>query len=151
MQGGCDGLESVLSPVPRCNILEFDSPSLMDETQVMLRDRIPALPQGGRIALMACNDDVALGALAAFEEADWLDRVVAVGQNADRLGRAGLRRRDLPFIGSTSYAPEHYGERLIELALKTLRGEPVPPATYCTHVFVTKEIESLSGPSLNRA
>jgi ribose transport system substrate-binding protein len=92
-----------------------------------------------RIAMIAHNDDAALGALAAFEDAGSLDRVVAVGQNADRLGRAALQRSDLPFVGSTSYSPETYGQRVIELALKILQGEPVPPAVYTEHVFVGPE------------
>jgi ABC-type sugar transport system substrate-binding protein len=63
--------------------------------------------------------------------------VAAVGQNADRLGRAALQRTDLPFVGSTSYAPENYGARLIDLAHKLLRGEPVPPAVYIEHTFIS--------------
>ncbi len=52
-------------------------------------------------------------------------------------GRAALQRTGFPFIGSTSYAPESYGARLIDLALKLLRGEPVPPAVYIEHTFVS--------------
>jgi ribose transport system substrate-binding protein len=32
--------------------------------------------------------------------------------------------------------PERYGEKLMELALKILRGESVPPAVYMNHVFI---------------
>ena len=93
--------------------------------------------------LIADNDDAALGALAAFETAGQLDRVAAVGQNADRLGRAALQRPVFPFIGSTSYAPEAYGGQLIDLALKILRGEPVPPAVYVDHTFISADGEAI--------
>jgi ABC-type sugar transport system substrate-binding protein len=35
--------------------------------------------------------------------------------------------------------PERYGERLMELALKILSGESVPPAVYMNHVFINKD------------
>jgi len=109
----------------------------MHEAEAMMRDQLTRLPRMARIAMLAPNDDVALGALAAFEAAGCLDRVAAVGQNADRLGRAALQRTGFPFVGSTSYAPEGYGSRLMDLALKLLRGEPVPPAVYLEHTFVS--------------
>ena len=101
--------------------------------------QVAAIPVGTRVAILAINDDAALGALNAFEKADRLAEVVAVGQNADRIGRAALRRADLPFVGSTGYAAELYGEQLLELASRILDGEPVPPAVFCRHTFITRE------------
>ena len=33
--------------------------------------------------------------------------------------------------------PERYGEQMVKLALKILAGEPVPPAVYTEHMFLT--------------
>ena len=85
------------------------------------------------------NDDAALGALAACEKAGRLADAVAVGQNADRLGRSAMQRPGFPFVGSTSYAPESYGSRLVDLALRILRGDPVPPAVYIDHTFISAD------------
>ena len=137
LQGGRDGLEAVLGAIPNDRVMTLPCPTLMHEAEAMMRDQLTRLPRTARIAMLAPNDDVALGALAAFEAAGRLDRVAAVGQNADRLGRAALQRSGFPFVGSTSYAPESYGARLIELAFKLLRGEPVPPAVYIEHTFVS--------------
>jgi len=137
LQGGRDGLEAVLGPVSNDRVMTLPCPTLMHEAEAMMREQLARLPGAARIAMLAPNDDVALGALAAFEAAGRLDRVAAVGQNADRLGRAALQRTDFPFVGSTSYAPENYGARLIDLALKLLRGDPVPPAVYIEHTFVS--------------
>jgi ribose transport system substrate-binding protein len=139
LQGGRDGLEAVLGPIPSERVMTLPCPTLMHEAEAMMREQLASLPDTARIAILAPNDDAALGALAAFEAAGRLDRVAAVGQNADRLGRAAFQRTGFPFIGSTSYAPEHYGTRLIDVALKILRGEPVPPAVYIDHVFITPE------------
>jgi ribose transport system substrate-binding protein len=139
LHGGRDGLEAVLGPIPSERVMTLPCPTLMHETEARMREQLASLPDTARIAILAPNDDAALGALAAFEAAGRLDQVVAVGQNADRLGRAAMQRTGFPFVGSTSYSPETYGQRLIELALKILRGEPVPPAVYIEHVFVGPE------------
>jgi ribose transport system substrate-binding protein len=137
LQGGRDGLEAVLGPTPNDRVMTLPCPTLMHEAEAMMCDQLIRLPTTARIAMLAPNDDVALGALTAFEAAGRLDKIAAVGQNADRLGRAALQRTGFPFVGSTSYAPETYGARLIDLALKLLRGEPVPPAVYLEHTFVS--------------
>lgn len=139
LQGGRDGLEAVLGPIPNERVMTLPCPTLMHEAEAMMRGQLAGLPCTARIAMLAPNDDAALGALAAFEAAGRLDQIAAVGQNADRLGRAALQRPGFPFIGSTSYAPERYGARLIDLALKILRGEPVSPAVYIEHTFVSAD------------
>ncbi len=62
-----------------------------------------------------------------------------VGQGADRLVREELRRSQTRIVGSTAFMPERYGEKLMDLALRILRGESVPPAVYMDHVFVDAE------------
>ena len=137
LQGGRDGLESVLGPIPADRAVMLPAGTLMEQAERAMADYLSSVPPGTRIAILAVNDDAASGALAACERAGRLAEVVAVGQNADRLGRAAMQRAGFPFIGSTSYAPEAYGGRLIDLALKILRGEPTPPAVYIGHSFIS--------------
>jgi ribose transport system substrate-binding protein len=139
LQGLHEGLESVVGPIAPERVLALDSPVIVDEAESFILDLLPSLPTNVQIAIIAINDDAAVGALAAFEKVGRLHQVVAVGQNADQIGRAALRRPGFPFVGSTQYAPEHYGEQLLELALKILNGEAVPPAIYNQHVFITKD------------
>jgi ribose transport system substrate-binding protein len=51
--------------------------------------------------------------------------------------RSEIRNPQSRLIGSTAYMPERYGEKVIDLALKLLRGESVPPAVYIQHVFIS--------------
>jgi len=139
LQGQREGLASIIGPFDNGKVQVVDCPVIMEDVPTLVSRLISATPQDARIGIIAINDDAALGALAAFERARRLDRIVAVGQNADLLGRNALRRPDFPFIGSTAYCPEDYGQRLLELALKILRSEPVPPAVYTPHTFITKE------------
>jgi ribose transport system substrate-binding protein len=138
LQGQQDGLEAMIGFLASERVIAIDGPVLVELAESAVLELLPNLPPEARIAIIAINDDAALGALAAFEITDRLGQVVAVGQNADRLGRAALRRSHFPFIGSTRYAPEEYGESLLELALKILKGQPAPPAVYNQHVFITR-------------
>ncbi len=139
LQGQIEGLAAVLGPIPAERVIEVDSPIIQAEAVQAIAGLLPGISTDERVAIIAINDDAALGALAAFERANRLDQVAAVGQNADLLAQAALRRPGYPFIGSTSYNPETYGERLLDLAQRLLRGEPVPPAVYVRHTVVTKQ------------
>jgi ribose transport system substrate-binding protein len=139
LQGEREGLESVIGPLSEERVMTIETPVIVEEAETMMVNQVAAIPPGTRVAILAINDDAALGALTAFEKAGRLDEVVAVGQNADLVGRAALGRPDLPFVGSTSYAPERYGEQLLDLAVRILDGEPVPPAAFCRHTFITRD------------
>jgi ribose transport system substrate-binding protein len=139
LQGEREGLESAIGPLPDERVITIETPVIVEEAETMMQEQVAAIPPSTRVAILAINDDAALGALTAFEKAVRLDEVVAVGQNADLVGRAALRRPDLPFVGSTSYAPERYGEQLLDLAVRILDGEPAPPAAFCRHSFITRD------------
>lgn len=139
MQGQVEGLVSVVGALAADSVVAIDSPVILEDVPAAIAPWLATMGIEERVAIVAINDDAALGALTAFERAGRLSQVVAVGQNADQLGRAALRRGSLPFVGSTSYHPETYGERLLDLAQRILRGEPVPPAVYVRHTFVTSE------------
>lgn len=139
LQGQLEGLESVLGLVPNDRVITVDCPVIMEDVPRRVGSLIGEIAPGEKVAIIAINDDAALGSLEVFERFGRVDRVVAVGQNLDLLGRAALRRANTPFIGSTGYRPEEYGERLLDLVVRLLRGEPVPPAVYVRHAFVTKE------------
>ena len=139
LQAQQEGLESVIGTLSEEQIITVDNHILVDDVEVIINDLLLTLNHHGKIGIIGLNDDTALGALAAFEKAGFLDRVVAVGQGTDLHAIEALHRPNYPFIGSTRYAPENYGEQLLELAIKILGDEPVPPAVYKEHVFITKD------------
>ena len=133
------GLESTLGFLGDEQIISLDCPGVLDAAVERVQQILPTLADDARIGIVGINDEAVLGALIAFERAGRLSQVVAVGQNADRLGRTALRRPNYPFIGTTRFGPEHYGEELLLIALKILKGEAVPPAVYNQHVVITRE------------
>src|ERR1019366_3240306 len=92
-----------------------------------------------RILVGAATDPSALGALRAFEEVGRLTNCAVVGQNADREGRAELRKASTPFIGSVAFFPECYGDAIIHLALDILAQKPTPPAVFMKHQLITRD------------
>lgn len=139
LQGQQEGLEAIIGPIAEEYMISVETPIIIDKVEQVVSDLLPAISPTARIAVIAINDDAAVGTLMAFEKAGRLAQLVAVGQNADRIGRQALRWPDFPFIGTTRYAPEKYGEQLLNLALKILEGKPVPPAVYNQHVFITRD------------
>jgi len=139
LQGQLEGLESVVGPIPAERQIALDCPVIMEDVPRRVSNLVADIAPGEKVAIIAINDDAALGTIGVFERLGRRDSVSAVGQNLDLLGRAALRHGSSSFIGSTSYLPEEYGERLLELALRLLRGEAVSPAVYVRHTFVTRE------------
>jgi ribose transport system substrate-binding protein len=136
IQGQVNGLISVIGEITpeRISTLDSGNTSAVSEEQVF--NRLRELPVNVRIAVLSFNDDAALGALAAARRLGREKDVAIVGQGADRRMREEIRRPGTRIVGSTSFTPERYGEKLIDLALKLLRHEPVPPAVYVEHVFI---------------
>lgn len=94
--------------------------------------------RSGEITLISgINDPSVLGVLRAAEEAGAAQECVAVSQGASAEGRRELRRTGTRLLGSVAYFPERYGERLMELAVNLLDGEPLPPAVFTEHEMIT--------------
>jgi len=136
IQGQMDGLHEVLgqTPADRVHYIDCGNTSAISERGVT--EILQTIPASHQIAIISFNDEAAYGALQAARKTNRESDVVIVGQGADRLVRGEIRDTQSRLIGSTAYMPERYGEKLMELGLKILRGESVPPAVYMDHVFI---------------
>ncbi|HSR32778.1 MAG TPA: substrate-binding domain-containing protein [Anaerolineae bacterium] len=139
IQGQLDGLQEVVGDIPADKIIYLDSGNTTEISQTNMLEALDCLPGEHRLAVISFNDDAAVGALRAVRQLGREETAVIVGQGADRIARMEIRNPSSRLIGSAAYWPEKYGEKLIEVALKILRGEPVPPAVYNEHVFITHE------------
>lgn len=136
IQGQLDGLQEVLGPLP-AEIMSFiDCGNTSAISEAGTAALLQTIPNSHQIAIIPFNDEAAFGALRAARRFNRESDVVIVGQGADRLIRPEIRNPKSRLIGATAYMPERYGEKLMELALKILRGEPVPPAVYMNHVVI---------------
>lgn len=139
IQGQLDGLQDVVGEIHQDRIIFLDSGNTSDISAAHMIEALKTHPDEHKIAVISFNDDAAVGALTAARQIHRQEDVVIVGQGADRIIRPEIRRPKARIIGSTAFTPEKYGEKLIEMALKILRGESVPPATYIDHTFINAE------------
>jgi ABC-type sugar transport system substrate-binding protein len=89
-----------------------------------------------RIAVICLNDDSALGVLDAARALGRESDMAVVGQNAN-LAIEEFQNPTTRLIASADYFPSEYGARLIELALKMLRGERVARENFIEPALVT--------------
>lgn len=136
IQGQLDGLQFVIGEVPSDKQITLDCGNTTEISEKQILAALKKLPEAHHLAVISFNDDAAIGALNAASRLHRQSDVVIVGQGADRRVREELRNPGSRIIGSTTFSPELYGEKLIPLALKILRGEPVPPAVYMEHTFI---------------
>jgi ribose transport system substrate-binding protein len=136
IQGQLEGLQESILQLPR-QTFYLDSGNTSEVSYQHVLETLQGL-DAARLAVLSFNDDAALGALRAVRELSW-DEVAIVGQGADRMVRSELRKADSIIIGSTAFHPEQYGEKVLGLALKVLRGEAVPPAVYVEHTFISSQ------------
>lgn len=136
IQGQLDGLAEWVSNIDQIERHYLDSANTLEVSEAHMFGLLEALTSKRRLAVICFNDDAALGAWAAVQRAGREAEVVIVGQGADRHMRQEIRRPGARIIGSTGFMAEQYGAKLIELALKILGGEAVPPAVYNDSIFI---------------
>lgn len=139
IRGQLDGLQALVGEIPPDKIIRLDCGNTREISEANMSAALENLPNVHRIVVISFNDDAAVGALDAARAHKREQEIIVVGQGADRLARAELRHPHSRLVGSTAYAPEKYGEGIIKLAQRIIRSEPVPPAIYTEHVFITAE------------
>jgi DeoR/GlpR family transcriptional regulator of sugar metabolism/DNA-binding LacI/PurR family transcriptional regulator len=135
IQGQIEGLKAEVGEIPDEKRMVLNSGNTSEVSEEQMMATLESVPGEHRLAVICFNDDAAMGALTAARRLNREADVIIVGQGADRLVREELRNPESRIIGSTAYYPEQYGKQIISLALKILRGEPVPPAVYMKHTF----------------
>lgn len=139
MQGQREGLEAAIGPIPDDRVIHLDAGSTIETSGARVAALLANHPDCHRLAVICFSDEAALGAVAAARAAGRLDDVAVVGQGAGRLAREELRTPGSRLIGSVRYAPERYGEHLLQIARQVLQGDQVPPAVYVEHAFINRE------------
>jgi ribose transport system substrate-binding protein len=136
--------EGLRRQLPDVVPIQLDSGSNFLDAQAQLRRFLAK--ESGAMALVATLDDTtALAAKLAAETAGRVPDTVIVSQGCDPSVRGGVNankvidpnNRNSIVLGSVAYFLDRYGSEILPLALKMLRGEPVPPRSFTGHVLVT--------------
>ena len=138
IQGHLDGLREVLGELEPEKIIYLDSGNMEQVSELAVHEAMQAYPEADRIAIVPFNADATRGALNAAQRLKREADIVMVGQGADRALIDELKNPHGPMIGTIAFMPENYGEKLIDIALKLLEGESIPPAVYTEHRFIAR-------------
>jgi ribose transport system substrate-binding protein len=98
-----------------------------------------------KVLIAATDDATALAAKAAVEAAGRARDAAIVGQGVDRSIHGGINdrkeidpaNRNSIVIGSVAFYLDRLGYEVLPLALRMLRGEPVPSRTVTPHKLIT--------------
>jgi ribose transport system substrate-binding protein len=139
--GITEGLHKILPDVVP---VQLDSGNNFIDAQAQLR-RFLAKETGAMALVATLDDTTALAAKLAAETAGRVPDTVIVSQGCDRSVHGGTtankvidpNNRSSIVLGSVAYFLDRYGSEILPLALKMLRGEPVPPRSFTDHVLVT--------------
>jgi ribose transport system substrate-binding protein len=139
MKGQRDGLESIVGKIDESKVRHLDSKNTLEEANRLVKDTLSTLPNAHHIAIVCINDDTAMGSIAAAEALGRSKDIAVVAIDGSDRARQELRKASTPLVGSTASFPEKYGDKIIPVMLKRLKGEEVPKEVFTDHVFLTKD------------
>jgi ribose transport system substrate-binding protein len=110
-----------------------------------LLGRLLAANPSTKILVAALDDATALAAKSALEAAGRLPDAVVVSHGADRSVHGGLNdRKEIDpnnrgsiLLGSVAFYLDRYGEDVLPLVMRMLRGESVPARTVTAHRLIS--------------
>lgn len=121
------------------DVVHCDTHGDLHGSQLASIQALRNIPWNKRVLFIGINFNSALGSLSAAETLDRQANTAVVAQNASARIRRELRRNNRMLIGAVDFFPQHYGAKLIPLALSILEGRPVPPAVYTEHLLITPQ------------
>lgn len=92
-----------------------------------------------RILVISINDATGLGALQAFREAGREQHGAIVCHNGSDQTLTELCNPESRLVGAVGYFPEKYGDNVIPLAMRMLRGHHVPRLNFVKHEIISPQ------------
>jgi ABC-type sugar transport system substrate-binding protein len=141
VQGVIEGLRARL---PAAKPVTLDTQGNPSRVGALLGKYLAAHP-GTKILVAATDDSTALAAKGALEQGGRSADAAIVSHGLDRSIHGGINdkkeidpnNRASIVIGSVAFYLDRYGYDVLPLALRMLRGEPVPSRTATRHLLVT--------------
>ncbi|HEY3067551.1 MAG TPA: substrate-binding domain-containing protein [Methylomirabilota bacterium] len=136
--------EALHARLPGARVTTLDTQGNTAQVAPLLGAFLSANPSR-RVLIAATDDATALAAKAAVETAGRGRDVAIVGHGVDRSIHGGMNdkkeidptNRNSIVIGSVAFYLDRLGFDVLPLALRMLRGEPVPPRVATAHKLIT--------------
>ena len=134
--GILDGIQETLPHASRAPVFRFEGKAAFDSSLDVVRKHLRR-SHGRHVLVGTVNDPSALGALQAFRDFGAEDTCAIVGQGGVAEVRHEMRRPATRLVGSVTYFPEAYGEKLMQLAVDILEKRSVPALNLTRHQVLT--------------
>ena len=141
VQGVTEGLRAKL---PAVKPVPLDTQGNPARVSALLGKYLTA-HSGAKVLVAATDDATALAARSALEQGGRAADAAIVSHGVDRSIHGGINdkkeidpaNRASIVVGSVAFYLDRYGYDVLPLALRMLRGEPVPPRTVTKHLLIT--------------
>jgi ribose transport system substrate-binding protein len=137
MTGMLDGVRKFVR-AGEAEIVHLHASRPKANAQQLIRSLLNRLRDARRLLILSFNDDNALSALSAVEEAGRSKHALILSQGAVTAVREELRRPSSPLWGAVAHFPERFGAALMPVATRILRGDRVPNSVPVEHVLLTR-------------
>lgn len=117
-------------------VADGNDPDVVASELTVLLSRIP--PKA-RNLVFSMNSQVTEGILRAVAAQGRGGSTLIAGQNVTPRIEQELACEESPLIGAVAYYPEQYDERIMQLAERLLKKEPVSPDNYTEHKWIGKQ------------
>jgi len=136
--------EALTRSLPAIRITALDTQGNPAQVSPLLAKFMATQP-ATKVLIAAMDDATALAAKSALEAAGRTADAAIVSQGCDRSVHGGMsdhkeidpNNRGSILIGSVAFYLDRYGYDILPLALRMLRGEPLPPRTATPHRLIT--------------
>lgn len=120
------------------NLVQVDGQSALEPSYLAVKNVLPTIPQDRKILVMTPNDDSAMGAWRAIEEANRADDALIAGLGGGEEGLKQLRENPNWVAEGDIFFP-FWGQYLLAMAIEMLNGDTPPERTAAPQVVLTKE------------
>lgn len=138
MSGAWYGIQQVLGPLPESLLTRVDCEGEREPARAVTDAFLRKHTRAHRILIASINDASGLGALQAVRQLKREPQVAIVGQDCIEEALREIANPASALLASVAHFPENYGAQVVDLVLRLLRGEQVPPYTYTQHQLITR-------------
>lgn len=136
--GMIDGLKKFLT-IPDETLLHVHADRSRNDAGKLLERILSKQPARYRSLVLSYNDDNALRAIPIIQRSGRNDQILMLCQGGVTAVREEMTRPGTCLWGAVAHFPERFGEHLLPILVRILRGQAVPSAIWTSHALLTRK------------
>ncbi len=138
MVGVIRGLEERRGPLPKEIVHHLDGGGERSKSKAATQSFLTKLKGGNRVLIAGINDESAIGAASALDNASGSIDAAVIGHGGSPEILELIADLKSPCIGTVSFHAELYGPDLLNFALPIIQGKSAPVYHYIPHELISK-------------